>query len=174
MSLASFSSGHYVEVLSSQECSRVSYEGNSQGIYPFDEIPTVEICFRKISYTSKKLFFNFFSFFSTCLSVYTSNILKYLYVSFSLALLILYWFGSCIPAVVCLFFSGDLLIWAIHSAIFSSKPLLISNLSRTLLTSTTSHLLLRYFFECYSERFQGYNRLKSSSMSFKFIDSVFL
>ena len=46
-------------------------------------------------------YFLFFSFISTCSMVSASKMPKYLYVSFSLSVLILYWFGSSIHLVRC-------------------------------------------------------------------------
>ena len=45
-----------------QEWSRVSYKGNSPGVYLFDEIPAGELGFDKFSHSSKIPFIYIFSF----------------------------------------------------------------------------------------------------------------
>ena len=43
-----------------QECSRVSYKGDSPGVYPFDKLPSAELGFEKFSRSSEVLFSYFF------------------------------------------------------------------------------------------------------------------
>ena len=86
-----------------QEWSRVSYKRAKPSVYLFNEIPTVELGFQKLSRSSEILFCDFFFHVRLLLMVFAFNILKYLKVSFCSSVLILSWFGNSVPSVIYIF-----------------------------------------------------------------------
>ena len=87
----------------------ISYKGDSPGVYPFDEIPPAELCFKKFSHSSEILFFSFF-FISTCLMVFMLSIFPN---TCSFLLFHAFWFFLDIFLLLFVFFHFSLLAWYI-------------------------------------------------------------
>ena len=94
-----------------QEWSRVSYEGNSLGIYLFDKVPAIEFCLEQFSGSSEILFL-FFYFISACLMVSASNIPSICRFHF---LLIFWWLLDLVVRLLpsCVICHFSLLAWRI-------------------------------------------------------------
>ena len=82
-----------------EEWSRVSYQGDSPGIYPFDKVPAIEFRLKQVLALLRYSFYIFYFIFCY-LMVSVSNIPEYLLVSFSLSVLITL-FGSSTVSVMC-------------------------------------------------------------------------
>ena len=93
-------SGPFIEVLQLQEWSRISYQEDNPGIYPFDKVPVIEFNFELFSGSSEihllKCFLSYpviwFCHLPTSLNIYGF--------SFSPNVLIT-WFGRSTPSVMC-------------------------------------------------------------------------
>ena len=113
-----------------QEWSWVSYKRYSPGIYPFDEILAAELGFKSVLIHLRSFFYFFFHlhlFDGVCFLPIFLSTCKF---SFSLSVLILFWFGNSILSVICLGFS---LVCMVKLQFLAQFP--VDHLTHTLMPS---------------------------------------